>query len=620
MNGKAKKTFDMLTKSILETAKAKAAVNKMTDEATKMLDADFQIQKIKNANLNEKKRYEKEAAEGGNAKKALTFYKEESDKRARIAIAEQEEIKKTSTNSINYLTNYAGGATAIAKTFTKGNDVSIPNGKLQPVPQEPKGKGSGKTNNTYDVTNYIAQESANIFAEYNKRVNETNAYYDKLKANKKLSDKEQQDLELQHQEALNTLKNDFQKNDVEKLSDFEHKLQQIVIDSTEDTKQKATLQAEEDKKQKLQEFDKETAEIKQRIIDEQKQLAELKGKATAEDRLLLEESIKKQNETLVQAAEVRIKYEAQLTKQIETVRNAKTDKPAKDTADKEPGNDDKKTEQVTDPSLKQQLITLKAQHDAAITNTKRTQEEVKKIEEDYAKKKADLEDKLVSSKIHAGDKYIDAVLKNSKKDSAIYKAAFMAKKATSIADVIISTKKGIIGSFEGYANLPFIGQALAIAQAAIIAGQGAASIADIAKQKPGFAAGGQYTSDGRGALLPGYSRIDNTNAYLRSGEAVVVSEAMRNPWARNLVSAINVAHGGRDFSMPNTSRGYAIGGIFTDGGNANRYYNQPVNDMKDMANTLAYQMLNNFPPIYVDVKDVNNQQNILAQTVNRVNL
>jgi hypothetical protein len=149
----------------------------------------------------------------------------------------------------------------------------------------------------------------------------------------------------------------------------------------------------------------------------------------------------------------------------------------------------------------------------------------------------------------------------------------------------------------------------------------ALQIATIVAQKPpAFAKGGRFVSDGRGALLPGYSRTDNTNAYLRSGEAVVVSEAMRNPWARNLVSAINVAHGGRDFSMPNTGRGYAIGGIFTDGGNANRYYNQPVNDMKDMANTLAYQMINNFPPIYVDVKDVNNQQNILAQTVNRVNL
>ncbi|MFD0792769.1 hypothetical protein ACFQZX_04030 [Mucilaginibacter litoreus] len=149
----------------------------------------------------------------------------------------------------------------------------------------------------------------------------------------------------------------------------------------------------------------------------------------------------------------------------------------------------------------------------------------------------------------------------------------------------------------------------------------AMQIATIVAQKPpAFARGGRFVSDGRGAVLTGYSRTDDTNAYLRSGEAVVVSEAMRNPWARNLVSAINVAHGGRDFSVPNTGRGYAIGGIFTDGGNANRYYNQPVNDAKELANTLAYQMINNFPPIYVDVKDVNTQQGILAQTVNRVNL
>jgi hypothetical protein len=88
----------------------------------------------------------------------------------------------------------------------------------------------------------------------------------------------------------------------------------------------------------------------------------------------------------------------------------------------------------------------------------------------------------------------------------------------------------------------------------------------------------------------------------------------------NLVSAINVAYGGRDFSVTNPSRGYAIGGIFTDGGNSNRYYNQPMNDQKDLANTIAYQMMNNFPPVYVDVKDINTQQNIMAQTINRVNL
>jgi len=156
----------------------------------------------------------------------------------------------------------------------------------------------------------------------------------------------------------------------------------------------------------------------------------------------------------------------------------------------------------------------------------------------------------------------------------------------------------------------------------LIIAETAIQVATIAAQKPpAYATGGlHYSSDGRGSVLPGYSRTDNTNAFLRSGEGIVVSEAMQVPWARNLVSAINVGFGRRDFSVPNRGRGYAVGGIFSDGGDANRYYNQPVTDQKNLANTIAYQMINNFPPVYVDVKDVNNQQNILAQTINRVNL
>jgi hypothetical protein len=201
------------------------------------------------------------------------------------------------------------------------------------------------------------------------------------------------------------------------------------------------------------------------------------------------------------------------------------------------------------------------------------------------------------------------------KEDKIKLKAFKEQQKLSIAQAIIN---GAIAITKSEADLGPIAGTIAIA--AIIANT-AAQIATISSQKPpGMAKGGYFKSDGRGALLPGYSANDNTNAYLRSGEAVVVSEAMRDPWARNLVSAINVAYGGRDFSVPNPSRGYAIGGIFTDGGNANRYYNQPVNDNKNLANTIAYQMVNNFPPVYVDVKDINNQQNILAQTVNRVNL
>jgi len=200
-------------------------------------------------------------------------------------------------------------------------------------------------------------------------------------------------------------------------------------------------------------------------------------------------------------------------------------------------------------------------------------------------------------------------------ENAAKKKAFKADQTAARAQAIIN---GAVAITKAEATLGPIAETIAIG--AIVA-QKAAQLAIICKQQPpALAKGGYFKSGGKGAILSGYSRTGDTNAFVRSGEAVVVSEAMRDPWARNLVSAINVAYCGRDFSVPNLSRGYAVGSIFTDGGNANRYYNQPVNDQKNLANTVAYQMINNFPPVYVDVKDINSQQNILAQTINRVNL
>lgn len=206
--------------------------------------------------------------------------------------------------------------------------------------------------------------------------------------------------------------------------------------------------------------------------------------------------------------------------------------------------------------------------------------------------------------------------KYKKQEDQIKAKAFKEEQELNIAKTLMAAA---LAEIKLWADPGFPG---AIAQTVVLAAETAAQIAQIASQKPpAYAKGGMhYTSDGRGGVLPGYSRTDNTNAYLRSGEGIVVSEAMRDPWARNLVSAINVGFGGRDFSTNVTGKGFAVGGIFTDGGDANRYYNQPVNDNKNLANTIAYQMVNNFPPVYVDVKDINNQQNILAQTINRVNL
>ena len=239
-----------------------------------------------------------------------------------------------------------------------------------------------------------------------------------------------------------------------------------------------------------------------------------------------------------------------------------------------------------DARTKQSIAALEKQKNADLSNANLTASQKQRITTDY-----------------------------QNKENAINAKAFKEKQKISIAQALIN---GAIAITKSEAELGPIAGTIAIA--AIVA-ETAAQIATINSQRPiAMAKGGYFKSDGKGAVLPGYSRTDNTNAYIRSGEAIVVSEAMRDPWARNLVSAINVAYGGRDFSVPNASGRYAVGGIFTDGGNANRYYNQPVNDQKNLANTVAYQMVNNFPPVYVDVKDINNQQNILAQTINRVNL
>lgn len=190
---------------------------------------------------------------------------------------------------------------------------------------------------------------------------------------------------------------------------------------------------------------------------------------------------------------------------------------------------------------------------------------------------------------------------------------FKADQKLSIAKAIIATAQAVV---EALTAGPVSGEVLAV----IAAATGAAEIGIIAAQTPpAYAKGGTFKSDGKGSVLPGYSKKDNVNAQLRSGEAVIVSEAVADPYARSILSSINVAYGGRSFGQTNPGTGYAIGGIVMDGNNSNRYYNQPQQGIESMANSIAYSLINNFPPVYVDVKDINNQQAILTKTTNRVN-
>lgn len=174
----------------------------------------------------------------------------------------------------------------------------------------------------------------------------------------------------------------------------------------------------------------------------------------------------------------------------------------------------------------------------------------------------------------------------------------------------------------------------AIPLAAMLAAQSAVQIATIMAQKPpAYATGGIHKSDGRGGVLPGYSKTDNINAHLRSGEGIIVSEAMQNPVARSIASNINQAFGGRAFDgTPQASKwiipGFAAGGIMSnsylptvDNGlrpNSSGVGRMHPDDLSTLGNIMA-NAVSMMPAPIVDVKDVAYEQNKISSVVDRAN-
>ncbi|QEC79056.1 hypothetical protein [Mucilaginibacter ginsenosidivorax] len=512
---------------------------------------------------------------------------------------------------------------------------------------------------TYDA---YGNETLAAKDHYDKQLNELKELFKNKLIDQTLYNTASKNLQIEYHSNLGLIIKKYNDEDKAKTEQAEKELADIKIKGMAEGAEKQKKILEQQKDESTSQITKDNKEIAAQQQELQKQIDDAKKTNPQADVAELQTQLKAKQELFKLNGEKLTEIETQTQKEI-----AKIDQEAaqKEKLKKDQDNiddDQSKVDNANSPSAKlaaqKKLIWDQAQYeiDAANGNS----EEILKIETKRNNAIADLDKQsrkqrqdqeiqmaqqisakafsLISNSIKSSSEAkiqalesdkakelsntnltksqkaaIEAKYKKKENDEKV--KAFKAEQKLQIAQALIN------GAVSVTKTLSTTGLPAAIPLIAADVAMTAIQIATIASQKPPkFARGGQFISDGRGALLPGYSRTDNTNAYLRSGEAVVVSEAMRNPWARNLVSAINVAHGGRDFSAPNPGNGYAIGGIFTDGGNANRYYNQPVNDVKELANTVAYQMINNFPPIYVDVKDVNNQQNILAQTVDRVNL
>ncbi len=211
---------------------------------------------------------------------------------------------------------------------------------------------------------------------------------------------------------------------------------------------------------------------------------------------------------------------------------------------------------------------------------KRKQEQAKKelaFEQEYADAQFAVQEQKNRAAIVGTDLAIQLFGKNS--DAG--KAAFIIQKAIAIEEVIIQTQKKIaaIQLATAYAvaadnalGLFGIGKAIvdtAIGEARVTAAaiEGGIQVATIAATAiSGFATGGVFKSDGKGALLngPGTGTSDSINARLSNGEAII--NARSTEMFKPVLSAINMAGGGVPLIQSNIANTghFAYGGLFSD--------------------------------------------------------
>ncbi len=656
--GKAASSYKELANSIVATSRARAAEDMIADNNKRQLGNEQKIAKLKTDLDNKQKELDKAQNEHEEILKAnenapSTFGIPVGDPAGDVTVDrltdERDALKKAFSDLTTDSKLLDRQNRALVKTITE----NIKNSGAQAVTglktaNDQQIKFNEKSLKDKQVYFNEAEKTRNesltrqLQTTYEAYGSETAAendhYQDELERLKKLlSDKKitreeynkvSAQLEDEHHSNIAAIINKYNAQDKERAEQANNELHELQIKGMHEGAAKQIAELQQEQKEKNQQFDKLDAESLARVNKLATEISDARNKDPRADTSELAKQLDAEYQVMAINCKKQEALERQTADAISKIKG-------REGQDKKEDADQKEIEQQKDKQINELADKFtKQKNDKA----KKAAEELKNFELQQEKKLSEEAFSIISqsikqeadAKIAGLERDKEAELNNSSLTSA-QKLAIEQKFKQQEAQVKIKAFKE---EQEASIAQAVINGALAITKAtaqsgvlsplvvpAIIA-ETAVEIAKIAAQKPpAYASGGlHYNSDGKGGVLNGYSRTDNTNAWLRSGEGIVVSEAMRVPWARNLVSAINVGFGGRDFSITNPGRGYAVGGIFTDGGDANRYYNQPVHDQKNLANSIAYQMINNFPPVYVDVKDINNQQNILAQTINRVNL
>lgn len=214
------------------------------------------------------------------------------------------------------------------------------------------------------------------------------------------------------------------------------------------------------------------------------------------------------------------------------------------------------------------------------------------------------------------------------KQSAIAKLAFGLEKALAIATIVLNTQKALAANRvaeqlqqAAVSGIPFVGPILAAGIAAksrieraLIIGEGVVSGAAVAATALKYRQGGIHQGDGL-VKGPGSGTSDSINARLSNGESVLTAKTTQlfGP----ILSVMNQIGGGRSFAPVSYSiPKFAAGGIY-DGGLTAKYLTPEMN-AKEIGNVVSDALIANFPEIWVNVGDVNRENNKIAKVDNRV--
>lgn len=347
-------------------------------------------------------------------------------------------------------------------------------------------------------------------------------------------------LELERTARLKQIAEEYHARDVEQIKNNNREIEDIMVESIRNEGEKRIAQIDLNKKRELEKNDEEIQALLARIIAGDAAASQVLQSVTEKRQAIIKASSEARRQAVYD--EYTTDLEAYNQHQVDLA-NAKLIGAGSD----------------AEKLLAEQVL-LEAQYQQQIDNATRIGQDTTLIAAQYADQKKQIDEKVNTAALNSIKNFSAAFQGTLKENTVAYKiaGAIQAKvdAAQALRNNILIVQENI-KALSAQGKLPFPANIIAIAST-LAALAGGVAAAKTLVTPVALAKGGVYNSDGKGGVLPGYSKVDNTNAFLRSGEAVIVSEAARDPRGLAALSAINVAYGGRPLAP-----GYAMasGGI-----------------------------------------------------------